>query len=88
MTNFQGPEPSALRREQVLVAGPALIGGLMALAVAALGLLPSGRAFRLISGAGRSFKLARSGCLRCAVSSPAWSNAGNGLKPITEPSLS
>lgn len=40
MTNFQGPEPSALRREQVLVGGPALIGGLMALAVAALGLLP------------------------------------------------
>jgi len=40
MTNLQGAGPSRLSREQVLVGGPALLGGLAALALAALGLVP------------------------------------------------
>ena len=40
MTNFQGAGPSRLSREQVLVGGPALVGGLAALALATLGLVP------------------------------------------------
>ena len=40
MTNFQGAPPSRLSREQVLVGAPALLGGLAALAFAALGLVP------------------------------------------------
>lgn len=39
MTNFQGAQPSRLSREQVLVGGPALLGGLAALALTALGLV-------------------------------------------------
>lgn len=40
MTNFQGSGPSRLSREQVLVWGPVLLGGLAALVLAALGVVP------------------------------------------------
>jgi type IV pilus assembly protein PilO len=40
MTNFQGAGPSRLSREQVLVLGPALLGGLAALALAVFGVAP------------------------------------------------
>lgn len=47
MTNFQAATPSRIRREQVLVAVPALLGGALALGLAWLGLWPSWQKLQL-----------------------------------------
>ena len=43
MTNFQGSGPARLRRDQVLVGAPALLGGLLAIVLGALWVAPQWR---------------------------------------------